>query len=454
MKLISYICRLVVCSVVLSLFLGGAFLRLPAASQDANGNSPKNVNRPPPGGRPGPRPPCEAAEIIVSCGMPGCNVSLDGAVRGITDDTGQLRLSAAPNTIHSVSATKVNFGAANDKVTLKCGASKIVALTLKRITVTLKVKTNLPGCDIYLNNSPNPVGTTDAQGNLSYQVIPANVLVEARKRGYLSDIKAANLSGAIGEVYLVLTPLPAALNISTNVEGAYARVDQARAVAISRTEKISVTPERHVITVEALGYAPEVFEINPAADEVVTRAVKLKPYTADALLKQAQARYDQRAFADVFTLCNYVFESNKNDPTAHRLVGMAYLSEQNYAVANRHLEQALAGNETIVLRIRRHAGENFELNRGHESCDGVLILNGREVEYRAAHDSGENFKVANDQIEALLPQLKKGVALYLPAKVTVSRGKKRDYNFFAFDKEITSANRPFLELLRLLLSRK
>lgn len=386
--------------------------------------------------------------------MPGCNVSLDGSVRGITDETGQLRLTATPNTTHTVSATKANFESANDKVTLKCGASKIVPLTLKRITVTLKVKTNLPGCDIYLNTSPNAVGTTDAQGNLSYQMTPANVLVEARKRGYLSDIKAANLSGATGEVSLVLTPLPAALSILTNVEGAYAKVDQARAVRLSRTEKISVTPERHLITVEALGYAPEVVEINPAPDEAVSRAVTLKRYTDDALLKQAQARYDQRAFADVFTLCNYVFESNKNDPTAHRLVGMAYLSEQNYSAAKPHLEQALSGNETIVLRIRRHARESFELNRGHESCDGVLIMNGREVEYRAAHDSGENFKVANDQIEVLAPQLKKGVALYLPAKVTVSRGKKRDYNFFAFDKEITSANRPFLELLQLLLGRK
>lgn len=426
-----------------------------ATSQDVNGNSPKNVNKPVSGGRTVPKPHCEAAEIVLSCGMPGCSVSLDGTYRGVTDQTGQLRLSATANTAHTVSAAKATFEGAEERVTLKCGASKILPLALKRLTVTLRVKTNLPGCDIYLNNSANPVGTSDAQGRFSYQVSPANVLVEARKKGYLSDMEAANLSaGASGEVALVLAPLPAALSISTNVEGAYARVDKGGAVRISRTEKISVTPEAHLITVEALGYVPSIFEINPAPDESVSRAVTLKRYAVAELLKQAQALYDQRAFADVFTLCNYVFESDQNNAAAHRLAGLAYLSEQNYENANLHLQQALAGNETVVFKIRRHARENFELNHGHESCEGTLLLNGSEVEYRAAHYSDENFKVGKDQIEVFAPQLKKGVALYLPTRVTISRGKKKDYNFFSFDRELTSANRGFLELLRMLLSRK
>jgi hypothetical protein len=300
------------------------------------------------------------------------------------------------------------------------------------------------------------VGATDTHGNFSFQVSPANVLVEARKRGYLSDIKTANLatSQTSGEVALVLTPLPAILNISTNIEGAYVSVDKEKPVRISRFEKISVSPERHLITVAALGYVANVFEINPAPDDVLSRTVTLERHSPAELITQAQALYEQRAFGNVLTLTGYIFERDNNNSAAHRLAGLAYLSEGNYALANSHLQPALSANEQIVLQIRRHLHENFDLNHGHESCDGVLILNGREIEYRAAHDSEENFKVTTDQIEVLAPQVKKNVALYLPIRVTISRGKKKDYNFFAFDKELTPANRPFLDLLRLLLIRR
>jgi hypothetical protein len=84
----------------------------------------------------------------------------------------------------------------------------------------------------------------------------------------------------------------------------------------------------------------------------------------------------------------------------------------------------------------------------------MLILSGSQVDFRAEQNPAENFRVPYNQIEVLAPRLKKETAVYLPTKVTISKGKKREYNFFAYEKEITAANLPFLELLKLLLSRR
>ena len=434
---------------------GAALVPTSAISQDANGNSSRNVNKSPVDGRTTPKPRCEAAEIVVFCGMPGCNVLLNGAYKGVTDETGQLRFPVPANSTHTVLAYKSGHTTASDKVLLKCGGTKSLSLTIKPLTVTLKVRTNLPHCDIYLNTSANPVGKTDAGGVLEQQVVPSTVLVEARKKGYLSAIKTAYpVAGTGGEVTLVLTPLPASLNISTNVDRASVKVDTSTAVRITRNDRISVTPERHLITVEALGHVPKVFEINPAPDEAVNTSAVLERYPVAELIKQARQLYEQRVFADVITLCKYIFESDRNNATAHALTGVVRLVEHDYANAALHLTQALAGNETIMLAVRRHLRESFDFNRGHDNCKGILILSGTEVEFRAEQNPAENFKVPYNQIEVLAPRLKKETAVYLPTRVTISRGKKRDYNFFANEKELTAGNLPYLELLKLLLSRR
>jgi hypothetical protein len=80
----------------------------------------------------------------------------------------------------------------------------------------------------------------------------------------------------------------------------------------------------------------------------------------------------------------------------------------------------------------------------------VLILNKSEVELQG-RNAAENFKVGYDQVELTGVQLKKNVALYLGTKVTVTRGKRREYNFYSFDNELSQAGRPFLDMLQLLL---
>jgi hypothetical protein len=47
-------------------------------------------------------------------------------------------------------------------------------------------------------------------------------------------------------------------------------------------------------------------------------------------------------------------------------------------------------------------------------------------------------------------QLKNRVALYLGTKVSVA-GKRRDYNFYSFDRELSQSGKPYLEMIQRLL---
>jgi len=90
------------------------------------------------------------------------------------------------------------------------------------------------------------------------------------------------------------------------------------------------------------------------------------------------------------------------------------------------------------------------LTKGHNVCDARLILSKTELEFKSDSTPAENFKVPYDQVQIVGIQLKNRVALYLATKVNVA-GKRRDYNFYSFDQELSQSGKPYLEMIQHLL---
>lgn len=81
----------------------------------------------------------------------------------------------------------------------------------------------------------------------------------------------------------------------------------------------------------------------------------------------------------------------------------------------------------------------------------ILYLGKSEVEYRGKQITTENFKVLYAQAQIIGVQLKKSVAVYLATKIVDAHGKKQEFNFFSFDKELSQTGRPYLEMIQQLL---
>jgi len=395
------------------------------------------------------KPSCLEGKIIVRTDPPECEVSLNDQKQGVTDDNGQLAIPIASGR-YNITVSKPGYDSSTKPVNLGCGKTETVIFKLNLSTITLSIRTNPPDCEILVNQGSK--GRSDSQGLFKYPTLPGSILIEARKEGYLSKMKPieATIENAGQEVTFTLEPIPASLKVTANVASARVRIgNQAETRALN--ESTLLPPGRYQITAEALGYEPASFEITLGPGEIAKREVSLQRLSPEELAKQAEKMYDNRAYANVFTLCNYIFEAEPGYGAAHRLAGLAYLAEQNYAKAAAHLVQALSSNETISLPVRRHAGENFDINRGHTDCSSILIMNKKEVEFRGLQAPNDNFKVTYDQIQMLGIQLKKNTAVYLSVKVTDKRGKGREFNFYSFDKELSQSGRAYLELLQHLL---
>jgi hypothetical protein len=449
---------LILCGVLAALATSPILAPL-AAMQDANGNSTKKGEvktgartRTGDGGVIRTPKKCDAGEIIVRCGMPGCVISVDDNQRGISDSTGELRVQVSGGATHTIAVSKPYYESAKMPLHLACGEATPIEMKPKAKLVALRIRTSLPECDIYLNNSPSPLGRSDAQGVFNYQVVPSMLLVEARKKGYLSQTQQVTVvpEGGTREIMLMLEPIKASLSIVSNVEGARARVDGGNETQPA-SERLFLVPGGHRITVVALGYAPNTFEVDPAPGEKITKPITLERLPVAEIMRQAEASFAQRAYADVLTLCGYIFEADADNAPAHRLIGQTYLAGQDYTRAGAHLEKALAANEIVRLQVRRHSHESFDLVKGHDMCEALLILNKSEVEFQGLRDISENFRVPYSQVEVTGIQLKKNTALYLGTKITIARGKKSEYDFYGFDKELSQTSRPFLEMLQRLL---
>jgi len=405
---------------------------------------------------------CEDSDLVVVCGMPGCEIILEGTASNrakfkqlskvITDDLGGYTFQVLGDQYYRAKVSKDGYNSFESDVRkVTCDDQQEIKASLLARPVTLRVRTDPPDADIYLEGQKQSSGKSDAKGLFSYLLSKPTLLIEARKQGYLSAAKTVFLAPEVGsrEIILSLEPISAMLRISSNVETARVTVDSEASSKLV-TEKILLSPGKHTVTVKALGYAPIEFELVVKPEETIARDLKLERLPVSSLLEQANTFYSSRAYDDVVKLAHFVLEAEPTNAAANRLLGLVYLERADLATAQSRFDLALAGGESLVFRIRRHENERFDLNKGHNTCDAQLILGKNELEFKSARNPVDNFKVPYDQVQVTGVQMKSGVASYLKTKVTIN-GKGRDYNFYSFDRELSQAGKPYLEMIQRLL---
>jgi hypothetical protein len=431
---------------------------------------PKNPGPKLPGPKPTPKPSeptppntvCEDSDLVVVCGMPGCKIVLEGkqSARGpfktlstvVTDDLGGYTFQVLGEHFYRAKVSKDGYNSFESDVrNVTCDDQQEIKASLLAKPVMLRVRTDPPEADIYLEGQKQPYGKSDASGLFSYLQKQQTLLIEARKPGYLAATRNVYLAPEIGarEILLSLEPIKAVLRITSNIETARATVDT-EAASKSVTEKILLAPGKHTVSVKALGYAPVEFEVTVRPEETVTKDLKLERLPIVTLLDQAGLFYSRHAYDDVVKLAQFILEADAANAAANRLLGFVYLERADLATAQSRFDLALAGGESVALRVRRHEGEKFELSKGHNTCDAQLILGKNELEFKSARSPLDNFKVPYSQVQITGIQLKNNVASYLKTKVTVN-GKGRDYNFYSFDRELSQAGKPYLEMIQRLM---
>lgn len=405
---------------------------------------------------------CEDADLVVVCGMPGCEITIEGREttrakfrplsKSITDDLGGYTFQVPGNQWYKLNVSKAGYEPfPSETRRLDCDDQQEMKAALRAKPVTLRIRTRPAECDIYLEREQQPAGKSDASGLFSYLLTKQTLLIEARKKGYLSDTKTVLLAPELAsrEIVLSLEPISATLLLTSNVPNARVTIDNQK-TSKSVQEKIPLGPGRHNISVEALGHTPVSFEVTVAPEEMVSRQITLERMPIASLRSQAATLFNSRAYDDVLKLAQFIIEADAANGGAHLLIGLVHIERANFAAAQSHLEKALSGGETVSLQVRRHGGEKFELSKGHDVCDGKLLLSKTELEFRSDRNPADNFKVSYDQVQIAGIQLKNRVALYLGTKVTVA-GKRRDYNFYSFDRELSQSGKPYLEMIQRLL---
>ncbi len=424
-----------------------------------SGSTGASSTRPPRPGNTGPRTPrpvnpapvCEDSELVVVCGMPGCEITLNGKDRSVTDDLGGITFQVEGNQKYRVRVTKPGYES-YDKVEerVSCADEREVKAALKAKPVALRIRTNPAECDIYVDGQKQSSGS-DAQGLFSYVLAKPTMLIEARRKGFLSATKNIFLVPELAsrEIVLELGPISATVKLSVNIENARVTVDNQKS-SKPMAERIMLAPGTHTLTVEALGYTPVKVELTVSPDETIKKEVRLERLSPQSLQQQALAAFNDRRYADTLKLCEYIFETEQGNAGAHRLAGLVYLERGDFGNAGSHLAQALAGGERVGLRVRRHPGEKFDFNKGHDTCEARLVLSNTDVEFQGLRVATENFKVPYDQIQVIGIQLKNNRASYLGTKVNVA-GKRRDFNFYSYDNELSQTGKSYLEMIQRLL---
>ncbi len=396
---------------------------------------------------------CADSEILVRCDLPECKVLLDGKSKGITNLNGELQFPAA-NGKRNIVVSRNGYETAQTTATVSCGELKTVSIKLKAKPFEVKLKTNLPNCDVLINDPPELIGKTNDYGAFSFTARSETVYIQAKKTGYLSDSKSVSALSAQKEVLLSLKPMPARVFISANARNAFAQADGDEKL-FETSEPFSVKPGRRKVVITALGFKPLMLEMDLQPNQRVEKTVSLERLPVGEMLVQAEQFLREKSFDKTIQLARYVLETEPNNGAANSLIGTIYLEKQNYAEAELFLLKAIDGDETIVLNIRRHLGEKFELSAVHGAvCEGQLRIGKNEIEYRGTTSAAENFKVPYGQFQILGLQVKKNTALSLSLKVTNEKGSKKDYNFFSRERELSQDGKFYLGLIQRLLQRR
>lgn len=417
-------------------------------------------NRPAPGrdaGRSSPRPSApvcnEDGSIVLQCGTPNCTVTLNKQSIGRTDSNGELRFPAHRGTM-KLTVSKEGYKSSSADVRLGCGETKAVSLKPSAPLLQVRVHTDPPNSEVRINQVLQ--GRSGDDGLLVFHAAPERTLLVVSKPGYLSDTQILDLAPQTTprEIATVLIPIPAKLTLQMQdrIEGARVAVDDA-AARYDAYEPLQLAPGSHRITVEALGYAPASVEVTAVAGGSESRAVNLQRLALADLRTQAENSYQARHYAEVYTLCKYLLEAETQSAFAHRLLGLSYLAQGAYPQAEQHLKMALDGNETFTLNVRRHPGEKFDMQKPHTNCSATLTFRKNEVLFKGSAWSTDDFQVPYAQVQIKNIQLRYNTVVYLSASVTPGKGKRKEFNFYSYDNELSQSGRPYLELLARLLQR-
>jgi hypothetical protein len=417
-------------------------------------NPPTPKNNPNGGGKISKSPAeCLESEILLRCDLPECQVLLDGKSQGITDLNGVLQFPAA-NGNRNIVVSRDGYETARTSASVSCGEVKAVTVKLKAKPFEIRLKTNLPNCDIFINDPPELIGKTDDYGVFSFTARSGTVFIQARKTGYLSDSKSVSAVAGQKEVALNLNPMPARVSIITTAKGVFAQAEGDEKIH-DASEPFSIEPGRRRLFITALGHKSLTIELTLQPNQRVEKSVELERLPVAGLILQAEQFLKDKSFDKTLRLARYALEAEPNNGAANRLIGTIFLEKQNYPEAEAYLLKALDGGETVVLNVRRHLNEKFELSAGHgAACEGQLLISKSGIEYRGLTATAENFKVSSGNFQILGLQLKKNTALALSLKVTEARGGKKDYNFFSREKELSQDGKPFLSLIQRLLQRR
>lgn len=394
---------------------------------------------------------CGDADLTVVCGMPDCLITLNGKDSSVTDELGGITFQVAGNKYYKVRVTKPGYeNFESEERGISCADEREVKVSLRAKPVTVRIRTKPGACDIYIDGKKQPSGS-NVEGVFSYTLTNPTMLVEARRKGYLSATKNVFLAPELAnrETLLELEPISATVTLSVNIEDASVTIDDQRP-SKPAGERILLAPGLHTLSVDALGYVTEKIVLRVGPDEVVKRQVMLLRLPVPLLQEQAVGAIKDRRFADALKLCNYIFDVDPANPVAHGLEGQVYVERGDFNNALAHFALALSGGEVVTLKVRRHMGEKFDLSKGHDMCEGRLILGRETVEFRGDRIATEDFKVSIGQIQVIGIQLRKSVASYLGTKVMIG-GKKRDFNFYSYDKELSQEGKAYLQMIQNLL---
>lgn len=414
------------------------------APRQARKNDPP-ANNPPPNNSAVNR--CVESELLIRCNSSECSVSVDGRSEGITDLSGELRVSVAGGK-RKLIISKNGYESASLVASAGCGELETVSVKLKPKPFNLRLKTNLPQCDILINDSPAVIGKSDEKGNFSFRVETGTVYVQARKAGYLTDSLTVSPEEAQNEIRLNLKPIPAKIILLSNVKKAVAYTAEKSEKKYETSEQITLEAGPQKLIVTALGYVSQILELDLKPNEKLEKQINLERLPISQLLRQAEQSFKPNSFTETLELCDLVFETEPENPTAHRLVGAVYLEKQNYAEAEARFSKAVRGNEIITFNICRYYNEKFEFTDKSVSCQGLLLVGKNEIEFRGSSVAAQNFKVSGGQIQLLGLQIKKNAFTCLSLKVADAKGNKKEYSFFGVDADKNKNVKPYLELIQ------
>jgi hypothetical protein len=390
---------------------------------------------------------CSESDLLIRCGSPECNISIDGKPQGITNLNGELQLSV-PIGRRKITVNKNGYEPLQSTVVTSCGELAVADLKLKPKPYQIKLKTNLPECDIFINDPPVLIGKTDLKGNFIFTGTTATVFVQARKTNYLSESKNISPETAQKEILFDLRPIPSRIILNVNVPNAFAQISGEEKLYDTR-EPFLLEAGRRNLTVSALGYKPFSIEIDVQANQRIEKNITLELLSTSEIISLAEKFHNEEAFAKSIQLSQLVLKNEPQNASANRLMGMILLEKQNYLEAESYLIKAIDGGEIISFKIRRHFGEKFELNSGHgKICEGLLLVGKSQIEFRGFGNTAENFNVPVSQIQIVGLQLRKNTAISLSIKVV-----KKEYNFFSRENELSQSGKSYLEMIQRLMVR-